>query len=192
MKIIDILKQSCEMLGLFDQVKLLDAATETTEQETLKDEELNSLINLFRYSIQELCSNYIPIITVEEMVEKSPKYEISLLKNYIRIQGIYKNETPVRYKIINRCIFFEESDKYSIHYETYPEINSMFEEINYLDNFSPDVLVFGLASYYTLSRGRFDEFEMFHNEYVQKAESLRGLKSFKLPQRRWEWKQKKR
>ena len=186
MKIIDILKQSCEMLGLFDQVKLLDAATETTEQETLKDEELNSLINLFRYSIQELCSNYIPIITVEEMVEKSPKYEISLLKNYIRIQGIYKNETPVRYKIINRCIFFEESDKYSIHYETYPEINSMFEEINYLDNFSPDVLVFGLASYYTLSRGRFDEFEMFHNEYVQKAESLRGLKSFKLPQRRWE------
>ena len=69
---------------------------------------------------------------------------------------------------------------------TYPEINSMFDEIDFLSNFSPDVIVFGLCSYYCLSSGMFEDFESFYDRYISKAESLKNLKIFELPARRWE------
>ena len=62
----------------------------------------------------------------------------------------------------------------------------MFEEIDYLQEFSPDVIVFGLCAYYALSHGLFADFEQFHEKYVEKAESLKGLKIFEMPARRWE------
>ena len=136
--------------------------------------------------MQELCTNYIPISTSVDVQITDNKYEISNLNNYIRVQSLYKNGLPINYKILNRNIVVEENGSYTIQYATYPEIASLFEEINYLSNFSPDVLVFALASYYTLSHGRFDEFEIFHNKYIEKAESLKELKSFTIPQRRWE------
>lgn len=191
MKVIDILKQASEMLSLFDETKLLNNATEETESTLLENEDIKSLFNLFKFSLQEICTNYMPIVAEFNMQTASEKYEISNLTNYIRIQGVFKNEMPVKYKIINRQIIFNESDTYTIKYESYPTINSMFEEINYFQNFSPDILVFGLTSYYTLSKGRFEEFEIFHNEYIDKAESLKSLKSFTIPQRRWEWKTSK-
>ena len=36
------------------------------------------------------------------------------------------------------------------------------------------------------AKGRFEEFEIFHNKYIEKAESLKEIKNFSMPQRRWE------
>ena len=141
---------------------------------------------MFKYSIQELCTNYLPITTNVDVEIKSNKYELSNLINYIRVQSVNKNGEPVNYKILNRAIMVEEDGVYTIEYSTYPEITSIFNDLNYLANLSPDVLVFGLASYYALSRGRFDEFEIFNEQYKEKAESLKEMKCFTLPQRRWE------
>ena len=81
---------------------------------------------------------------------------------------------------------FEEDGTYTLVYSSYPAISSFFEDVDFLDECSLDVIVMGLCSYYTLAHGRFDEFEKFHNSYVQKAESLKGLKMFSMPQRRWQ------
>jgi len=186
MKIIDILKQNSELLGLSKEIELLNTATEINENEIFVNEELSGLLNLFRYSLQELCTNYVPLSTTTEVEITNNKYELSNINNFIRVQCVCKNNNPVNYKIINRAINVEENGKYTIQYATYPNIESVFEDINYLQNFSPDVLVLGLASYYTLSRGRFDEFKIFHDRYLEKAENLKELKSFCIPQRRWE------
>ena len=106
--------------------------------------------------------------------------------NFIRVQNVKKNGETVKYKIINRNIVLEEDGEYEIEYLTYPNINSMFEEIDFLSNFSEDVIVCGLCTYFSLAHGMFDEFKEFHETYTEKAENLKELKSFNLPQRRWE------
>ena len=92
----------------------------------------------------------------------------------------------VKFKIINRNIIFEYDGEYEVVYETYPTITSLFQEIDFLQEFSPDVFVFGLCSYYSLANGMFSEFEDFHEQYITKAESLRNLKNVQMPIRRWE------
>ena len=62
----------------------------------------------------------------------------------------------------------------------------MFEEIDFLSNFSEDVIVCGLCAYFSLAHGMFDEFKEFHEQYSEKAENMKELKSFNMPQRRWE------
>lgn len=186
MKIIDVINQTAELLCLVEEKSILATATEDNEAQILENNEINTLFNLFKYSIQELCSNYMPIATSVNVEVKNKHYDICNLHNYLRVQSVNKNDQPVNYKILNRSIVLEEDGEHTIQYTTYPEVISMFDEIDFLSSLSPDVLVFGLASYYTLSRGRFDEFEIFHNEYIEKAESVKELKNFYMPQRRWE------
>lgn len=187
MKIIDILQQSAELLGLTETAKKLSAALPEAENELLADEEIFTLFNLSRFSIQELCTNYVPVATSEKISTYNKCFEINKLTNFIRIQNIYKGEELVNFKVINRCIQFEEDGEYTIQYATFPEIESLFEEIDFLSNFSPDIAVLGLAAYYSLSKGLFDEFQIFHQQYIDKAESVKTLKMFNMPQRRWEW-----
>ena len=186
MKIVNILTQAAEILGLVKESKTLATVTEQEEQQLLENDEIAGLFNLMKYSIQELCTNYVPMLTSVEAEIENHVYPIKELTNYISIQNVTKNNESVRFKIINRNIVFEENGKHLIQYATYPEIKSMFEELDFLSNFSPDVIVLGLAAYYALSRGRFEEFELFHEQYLEKAESLKQLKAFNLPQRRWE------
>lgn len=187
MKIIDILMSSCELLGLKSEQTTLASATLETESTVLENDEIRSLFNLVKFSSQELCSHYVPILTTQDVTIENQKYHLSNLENYIRIQGVYKEDNQVNYKIINRYIVVDEDGTYTIKYFTYPEIESLFDEVDFLTNLSPDVLVFGLCSYYSLSHGMFQEFEMMHDKYVEQAESLKMLKVFDLPQRRWEW-----
>ena len=109
-----------------------------------------------------------------------------MLENFIRIQNIYKDGEMVKFKLINRNVTLEEDANYEVRYETYPTITTMFEEIDFLQNFSPDAIVLGLCSYYALAHGRFDEFQEFHEKYTSKAESLKSLRNFQIPSRRWQ------
>jgi len=187
MKIIDILTQTADLIGLTRESKILNQTTCETENETLENEEISGLYSLMKYSIQELCTNYVPIIANTQIEISNNSYPLSNLENYIYINALTKNNQYAKYKIINRNIVVEENGTYTVEYATYPTLNSLFDEVDFLSSFNPDVIIFGLAAYYTLSRGRFDEFKIFHEQYLEKAESLKALKSFNTPQRRWEW-----
>lgn len=187
MKIIDIIKDSAMLLGLNQERAILENITAENEIEMVAgNENVASLFNLIKYSIRELCTSYVPVSTSVKKQSFENKIQLASLVNFIRIQNVYKNDEMVKFKILNRNIVFEEDGDYVVNYLTYPEIVSMFDEVDFLDNFSPDVIVLGLCAYYSLAHGMFDEFEDLHEKYVEKAESLKSLKIFEIPCRRWE------
>lgn len=192
MKIIDILKDSAQLLGLVGEVSILQDTTEENESQTLQDNHyIESLFNLCKFSIRELCTNYVPVAMSVEITSNEQKFPVSQLENFIRVHNIYQNEEMVKYKIINRNILFEKDGDYVVNYATYPSICSMFDEVDFLQNLSPDVMVFGLCAYFSLAHGMFNEFKDFHEKYISKAESLKDLRIFEMPNRRWLWEKRK-
>ena len=144
------------------------------------------MLNLSALTIQELCSNYISVVREDELETENKQIPLNSLINYIRINGVYDGERVVKHKIINRNILLEEDGKFLVKYCTYPNIQSLFDEIDFLNDFSPDVVVMGLCSYYAITKGMFKEFDVFHEKYLEKANTIKELKMFELPLRRWE------
>ena len=190
MKVIEILKNSADLLGLGNESILLSTEDESKETALLENEEIASLFNLFKFSVRELCTNYVPVCASEEIVTQNLTFPLGNLNNFIRTNKVLKGDELANYKILNRNIVVEVDGVYTIEYFTYPEIASLFEEVDFLSTFSPDALVYGLCAYYSLAHGLFAEFESFHECYIERAQSLKELKSFTMPQRRWQWKQK--
>lgn len=198
MKIVEILAKSAMLLGLNEEANILTTSqskedeTENeenqnlTESEILKNEKIKSLFNLSRYALRELCTNYVPVIERLYINSVDCKIKVSDLPNYIRVQNIMKDKTSVRYKIIKRCIHLEQDGQYCIEYLTYPNIDSIFDELDFLSNLSEDVIVCSICAYFSLAHGMFEEFKEFHELYLNKAENIKDLKSFNLPKRRWE------
>lgn len=186
MKIIEILAKSAMLLGLEDEHLLLKEAQTTQEDELLENAKIQSLFSLIKYSLQELCTNYIPVVTKIEKQSDEKYIQIKDIENFIRVQNVTKNGENVKYKIINRKIYFEKDDVYCVEYLTYPTITSLFDEIDFLSKFSEDVIVCSVCAYFSLAHGMFDEFKEFHELYIDKAENIKELKNFNLPQRRWE------
>lgn len=186
MQIIDILNESTMLLGLSDEQQILSYTTPESESASLENKNIASLFNLIKFSIRELCTNYIPVTISENVVITNKSYPLSSFNNFIRIQNVYKNEQLIKFKIINRNLILEEDGEYTVNYATYPTINSLFDDIDFLQDFSPDAIVFGLCAYFSLAHGMFDEFNTFHEKYISRAESLKDVKIFELPNRRWE------
>ena len=134
MKILEIITQSAALLGLEDVNSILTDITEENEQEKLHNANLSSLYNLVKFSMQELCTNYIPVVTTKNIKTEDQKFPLSNLENFIRVQKVTKSEDVVKCKIISRNITFEEDGEYVIEYLTYPAINSLFDEIDFLSN----------------------------------------------------------
>ena len=187
MKIIDILKDACVLMGMNDECQVLTSATQETETEVLQsNDKINKLFHLMQYSVRELCTNYIPLVHSTTIFTDERCYPASHLENFIRVNKVKRNGEVVKFKMLNRVLTFEEDGEYEVEYSTYPTLHSIFEEIDFLSAFSPDVIVMGLCAYYCLSVGLFNEAEEFHDKYISKAESLKVLKNFDMPQRRWE------
>ena len=99
---------------------------------------------------------------------------------------VKKENVAVPYKIINRNLTFENNGNYEVCYYSYPEIESLFEEVDFLQKLNGDVIIFGLCSYFCLSKGLFEDFHELHDKYIERAECLKDMKIFTLPQRSWE------
>lgn len=186
MKIIDIIKQSAELLGLVQEKELLNTATVENEMDVLKNEEISRLLNLSQYTLQELCTNYVPVYTYQEIETTNKQFALARLDNFLKVLEITKNEKLVDYKIVGRHLSFEEDGKYLVKYTSFPDVNSLFDEIDFLSNFSPDVIVMGLCAFYSLTKGMFEEYNTFHESYLEKAQGIKELKIFEMPMRRWE------
>ena len=187
MKILDILIDSAGFLGLTKELETLEQINEENAEQVISDNEnIAGLFNLVKFSIRELCTNYIPMVKSFTVKISDKQFALSELENFIRVQNVFFKNELVKFKIINRKMILEEDGEYVITYETYPTINDIFEDIDFLQNFSPDVIVFGLCAYYALAHGMFNEFEEFHERYISKAESLKSLRNFEIPCRRWQ------
>jgi len=186
MRVIDIIRQSAELLGLVDLVKIIDEENEELLAGTLENSDLNKLFSLTKFAMQELCTNYCPILTKCEFATIDKKFALRELPNYIRLVGVKKDNVDCNYKIFNREITLDEDGRYVAEYMSYLVADNMFDELDFLSRFSPDVLVFAICAYYSVAHGMFDQFEEYHSRYIDRAESLRELRSGMMPMRKWE------
>lgn len=187
MKIKDILYHCTELLGLDYEGEILANVENEADLNTMPNsKEINRLLNLFKFVIQEICTNYIPVIDTVEINTVNKQYTLSTLNNYIRLRDVQKDGNFVKYKVKNRVLNVEEDGLYTVSYETYPDITNLLDEASFIDVINPDILIYGVCAYYCIAKGLFDDFEWYHDIFVEKAESVRGLKNFYLPQRRWE------
>ena len=186
MKIIDILVDSANLLGLSREMEILCATTEENVEETMKNSNISTMFRLVKFSIQELCTNYVPVATTQNFVTNNKMYPVSNLKNYIKVQKVCKNDDVVNFKIISRNIVMAEDGEYTVQYTTYPEIENIFEDVDFAVDFGVDAIILGLCSYFALAKGMYNEFETFHDQYLDKANSIKSLRIFDLPKRRWE------
>lgn len=187
MKVIDVIKESATLLGLEEERAILDTMNSSNEVEIMAEyPNIASLFNLLKFSIKELCVNYVPMYATQKVNVSNKKFQFSTLSNIIKIQNIVKDGQYVKYKISNGEVILEEDGEYEVNYLSYPLLESCNDDISFLENLSPDVIIFGLCSYYSLAHGMFEEFENLHDKYIEKAESVKELKIFEIPARRWE------
>lgn len=186
MKVVEILKHSAELLGLDKTKTLLDTVNEENKAEISVDDDVAKLLSLAKFAVQELCTNYCPLLDKYEFSTTDKKFALNRLKNYIRIVDVKKDGVSCAYKIYNRDITLEEDGKYIVEYMSFKTIETLLDEIDFLSQFSPDVLVFAICAYYSVAHGMFDQFEEFHDLYIDKAESLKELRSGQMPMRKWE------
>ena len=190
MKVVDILIEASEILQLNNAKLLLKTANLENETEILQNEEVESLFNLLKLSIRELCTNYAPVERIETFEITNNELKLADLINFIRIKSVKKGNSTVPYKILNRNLTVNENGKYEVSFYSYPEIETLFDEIDFLQKLNADVIVFGLCAYFCLSKGLFEDFHEMHDKYIERAECVKDLKIFTLPQRSWEWEQK--
>lgn len=186
MKVIDVIRQSAELLGIDSLVELIDQNDAEIMAGVSDNEDLKKLFSLTKFAMQELCTNYCPILREINFSTTEGKYAISNLPNYIRLVGVKKNGVSVEYKIYNRDITLAEDGIYTAEYMSYATVEGLTDSLDFLARFSPDVLVLAVCSYYAVAHGMFEQFEDFHDRYVERAESLRELRSGTMPMRKWE------
>ena len=191
MRIVDIINDGANLLGMVDVCEKLSSVHPGQEEILLEDRDIKRLFNTTKFAIQELCTHYIPVVVCEDIKTENASYPISKLPNYIKLIKVTSGDEVVSHKISKRVIMLPKDGVYTVEYTAYPQISSLFESADYLMDISPDVVVYGLCSYYALATGQFQEFERFHEEYIKKAENIRELKIFDLPRRRWQWVWKK-
>lgn len=185
MKILDIMKNSAHLLGLTYELSTLETVRPDCEDEVFQDRDLNRMLALTRFAIQELCTNYIPICCEAKFTTNNKEIGLANITNCLKVLRVANKNGEVKFKIINRKIILENDGEYIVKYTTYPEIKSVYDDLEFLSSLSPDIAVLALCSYYSLSVGMFDTFKSFYEQYTEVAESLKQLKMFDLPTRRW-------
>lgn len=187
MEIIDIIKQSIHLLSLNEYYEVLDKASKENEEEVLKNEEIKKIFNLTNLVLHDLCTNYVPIVNKQIVNITNKTYPIKNLLNFYKIKNVKKDNLVEDYKMISKNIVVENDGEYEINYYYLPNVNSLFDELDFLSTLSPEVLVYGLCAFYCLSVGLFDEFKIYNDKYKSRAEAIKNLKVFELPKRKWEW-----
>ena len=186
MEVIDIIKQSIHLLSLNEYYDVVDKASKESEEEILKNEEIKKLLNITNLVLNDLCTNYFPIVNKQIVNITNKNYPIKNLINFYKIKNVKKNNMVENYKIISKDIVVENEGEYEINYYYLPQVNSLFDELDFLSTLSPEVLVYGLCAFYCLSIGLFDEFKIYNDKYKTRAEAIKNLKVFELPKRKWE------
>ncbi len=186
MKILDVIRQSADLLGLDTERDLLSEAEESDETSLLENAKIAQLFNLLKFSIQELCANHLFYYVYQDFTTSNKKFSLSTLTNYLKTDAVYRGENKVKFRIFNRHLLLNEDGNYTIKYSSYPSINSIFDDVDFVTSISIDVMVYGLCAYYCLANGMFEDFDSYYDKYISKANALKEMKIFDLPTRSWQ------
>lgn len=185
MKILEILRDSAMLLNLLDASNVLGDA-ELSETEKQANKEVQELINFADMSVKEICANYAPYEVESQITTTDKKYPLNSLQNLLHVVDVKKGSNYVDFKIISRNLVFDEDGEYTVIYNSYPTITSLSDDLSFLQRLGTDVVVYAVCAYYCLAKGMFEEFDSFYEQYNERAAAIKDVKTFIMPQRRWE------
>lgn len=197
MKLRDIIKLSCVMLGLdeilnsdelYDENFDITNAEEINKNGTNIEKTLSLLVKCFNFAYMEIASDYLPLITMEKINIKNGMFNLNELSN--KIYKIVKLETKGG-DIINAKsysgVLYAKDGEYNLYYAFVPETATLNSEIN---NFNGKVLdrvfAYGINKEYTYISGLYSESESYKTKFEEALKNCVSEKrNLTLPKRRW-------
>ncbi len=184
MTVEDIIKLVCEFVGEREIYEKLSSDENLSEREQEKVDLMTRCFNLVN---QEIASDYLPLLTKEEVDCADNILNLSVLsKNAIQIHGI-KNRFGINLRFKAFPTYVEASGvPKTVTYSYFPSELSLSDEVEMPFGLSARVYAYGVASEYLLIDGVSEDAEIWENRYKQSLFMLSQKHGEHiLPKRRW-------
>ncbi len=172
----DIIKLSATFLGLDDVVTYLSITSDDSPSDEVAAK-INQLIIFTNYIVREITREYYPL-KHEETVTSSDEGVISftsLSKSAVAIKDV-KNclGLSVKYSIYPEFINVDNANaKYNVFYNYAPEaIESIEDDIELPFGLDYFIVCYGIASEYALSKGLYEEANMWESKFINSLKNL--------------------
>ncbi|MBP3345303.1 MAG: hypothetical protein J6K97_03780 [Clostridia bacterium] len=181
MYIKDIILKSCDFIGKSELGQNLENGSLTEEEQC----EIDGLVKSFNLIVEEIASQYQPIMQTEKFIVKNFKLEFSTFsKPVCEIYSIKdKFGRNVNYKIFDGYIFVcgKEVD---VIYSTYPQTLSLEDEIDF--KLPERIFAYGVAREYFFANNLYEDANMWEERFKGALSiMLRRKSEVRMPRRRW-------
>ena len=148
---------------------------------------LNRFFEILKIMLNELSSEYVPIIKENTFISEDKKIDLSNIENFMKVCHVSIDRVPVKYKVVDKKIITNFDGVFNVKFMAYPKIETLLDSVEVFDRgVGEDLLVYGVVALYCLAVGLTDEFSIYHNIYSEKLSALQNLKIIDMPCRRWE------
>ena len=186
---IQIIKKTALLLNVRDVLddSSIDTVREDTSEQLLSNNfTINRMFEILKILVSNISSEYVPIIKVKKCSSINKQISIKSIDEQVKILQVRKDNIPVKYKLFNEAINLSFDGEFEVKYSLTPDIKTLVEDIDYFNgDVTSDLLVYGLASLYTLAVGLFDEFNVYNTIYTDRLSAIKALKIIDMPHRRW-------
>lgn len=182
MKVNDVLKIVLLYLGYIDEY---DLSREDTYNHP--DKVLSSLIRCINLVNSELTSDYLPLVTLENVEEINNEilYE-NLNKPIINILSIKQNGVELMYKALPDRLLLDTSGIVEVVYSYLPEYVNYGDEIEYKSRITARTFALGVCAEYALINNLFEESIAFERRYKDALKiAVRKKSEIRVKARRW-------
>lgn len=197
MKLREIIKLSAIMLSLDDVLECEELYDESYD--ILKENEiiasgnsveknLNLMIRCFNLVYNEIATDYLPLVTIENINITTGNFDLKNLENhfYKLIKLEDKHGNNVKFDIYDNILYVKNGE-YKVVYCYIPEKVTLNSEVNNFNGKIVDrVFAYGLNKEYCFISGLYSEAESYKTKFEESLKSASSLKKdIKLPHRRW-------
>jgi len=197
MKLREIIKLACVILQLdellnseylFDEnYDILDEQSILTSG-TSTEKTLNLLIKCFNLAYSEIATDYLPLITMQNVTVYDGVYNLNALDNnfYKLIKLENKNGESSSFKIVDNILYAKNGD-YQLYYCYIPNALTLNSDVsNFNGRVYDRIFVYGLVKEFYCINGLYEEAKFFQTKFEESIKNSKVVKKeIKLPKRRW-------
>ncbi|MGN1222649.1 MAG: hypothetical protein ACI4T1_00770 [Christensenellales bacterium] len=197
MKLREIIKLSSDLLNLEDVLngeKIYDETYDVLDDETLvsegtlEDRTISLLVKCFNLVYSEIATDYLQLITFEDIEVEDEKFFLSNLENkfykLIKVENEFGISVP--FKVYDDILYLNNG-KYKIYYAYIPSQVSLNSEVNNFNGkLSVRLFAFGLSKEYCFISGLYNDASLFKTRFEEGLFlASKEKKNIIMPGRRW-------
>ena len=188
MTILDLIKRTAVIFDIDDILKdsNLENFTESAQNTILgANDQLNRMFELVKLVLGEVYSYIskeveIVVNSIDGCIDKS------VLGSVGRIVSVKDQYGSVNYTFKDNGIIVGQAGEYVVKCVIAPNTKYLSDKIDMFNmGISEDLLVNGLNSYYCLTAGLFEEYNVYNARYIDALTRLKNPKLFAMPCRSW-------